>query len=274
MSVPGRSWRMSERILVLAVIVFAVLAVYRLVNKESAPAPAASPVAQPPAASAPQPEQAVGPPPGPAAAELLARIRSCSGKDLEGIVDKVTGAEALGLFKELSVTDRQTVFSALPAPILGRKAHALLGIPESSFRRAGNHGILASSLVEAAMGAAAASADPQVRTLCFTTAVDAQGVPQAPRGLFRPDERKIHACLDGGSEPTGEPGVLVRWTGKDSGALVYLHYLPLALNRRWNHVHFEVADTWPAGTYQVDFYRIGESVALLAEGSYTVGNRD
>ena len=272
----GRRWRFSERVLLLAVVCFAILAVARLATREPAPRPAAPPSPAPPSAQAPAAAAAVaGPPPSPAAAELLARIRSCSATDLEAIVDKLAGAEALGLYQKLSSSDRLAVFSALPAPILAKKAQELLGIPESSFRQAGRPGLLASSLVEAAMAAPGGVADPQRPGLDFATALDAQQAPLSPRRAFRGDERKIFACLDAGPEAEDVvPGVLVRWSEEGSGALVYLHYLPFALNRRWNHVYFEVADRWLPGTYRVCFYRVGEVAALLAEGTYVVGAGD
>ena len=111
----GRRWRFSERVLLLAVVCFAILAVARLATREPAPRPAAPPSPAPPSAQAPAAAAAVaGPPPSPAAAELLARIRSCSATDLEAIVDKLAGAEALGLYQKLSSSDRLAVFSALP----------------------------------------------------------------------------------------------------------------------------------------------------------------
>lgn len=269
----GRTWRLSERILLLAVVLFAVLAVFRLVTREPAPVAVEPP---PPGqetdqklarTDTPHTDQT---PPSPACAEVLERIRSCSPKDLEGIVDRMVGTEALVLYRQLTSADRQKVFTALPAPILSRKAKELLGVPESCFRNAGRPGILASSLVDAAMGTSGIPADPDRRGLSFATAVDAQGAPQGPRGIFRSDERKIYACMDSSPEPIGESGVLVRWIEEGSGSLVYLHYLPLALNRRWNYVFFEVAATWRPGTYRVNVFRIGRVASLLAEGTYVV----
>ena len=269
MSGSPRAWRMSERILLLAVVVFALLAIIRLV---SGPAPTAAPApgaegARPADRSAP-PD--AGPPPSPAAAELLARIRSCSEQDLQGIVDKMSAMEALSLNRTLSSSDRQAVLSAIPAPILARKAQTLLGVPEGCFRATKRPGLLAATLVEAAMGTPAVQVGSPPAALGFATAIDEQNAPQSPRAAFRPDERRIYACFDGGDEPGAVAGVLVRWSLEGSVAPIYLQYLPFAINRRWNYVYYEAA-AWAPGTYRVSFHRIGQTVSLLAEGTYVVG---
>lgn len=258
--------RLAGRILLLAVVIGAVVAVVHVFRQE--PSHPDAPHGQP--AVAVPPAAAGGPAPSPAAVELLARIRSCSGKELEGVVDRISGAEALGLYSQLTPADRQAVFSAVPAPLLARKANELLGIPESSFHHIGKAGLLASTLVDAAMGTAPAVDPSRRQELCFATALGDQGIPMVPRGSFRPTDRKIYACMDAGPEASGEPGVLVRWSDEGTGALVYLHYLPLSQNRRWNHVFFEVAEPWPTGSYRVRLYRLGDRADLLAEGAYVI----
>lgn len=271
MSGGDREWRTSERIMLGVVAILAVLVAFRLATREPAVAPL-SPVqaAQPPATAQPPGPARSGPPPSPACAELLARIRASSERDLEGIVNAVSGPEALGLYRQLSASDRQAALAALPAPLLARKANELLGVPESCFRGNGGPGRVAAFLVDAAMGSSGIPADPQAKVLAFTTVVDEQGVPVAPRGSFRPEERKIYACMDVGAESAGESGVLVRWTEADSGSLVYLHYLPLAAIHRWNYVFFEASAAWSPGVYHVRFYRLAKPAGMIAEGSYLV----
>jgi hypothetical protein len=262
-------------VLLLVVVAFAAMAAFRLLGAEPAPVPAA-PATMPAAivtAALPDtatPIHAVAPPHSAACNELLARIRTCSEQDLTAIIDKVDANEAVGLYSRLSIADRQAVFAALPMPVLARKAHDLLGVPENCFRDAVRPGLLASSLLDAAVGQPTASGSVRHQALRFTTALDDQGAPRDPRDGFRPGDRRIYACLDAGSESDGEAGVLVRWTAEASGAIVYLHYLPLDLNRRWNYVYFEVTGAWAPGAYRVGFYRIGESAGLLADGTYVI----
>lgn len=253
-------WRLSERLLLVAVIVLAALTVVRLAGSRSLSH----------AASAAVPTLPGGMSPSPAGAEVVARIRSCSEQDLHHLVDHVSAMEAAGLYSQLTPADRQAVFAALPVPVVARKAKELLGVPEGLFQDSQQAGVLASSLVEAAMGTPEGTAHVPPKPLVFTTAIDGQDLPQDLRTTFRPDERRIYACLDAGSDTTGESGVLVRWVDQDSDSVVYLHYLPLTAHRRWNHVYFEVASPWPSGAYRVSFYRLGASASLLAEGSYTV----
>ncbi len=276
----GRKWSMIERVLLLAVIVFAVLVAVRLANRESTqeshakPAVTLDATSPPTATEAHLSEPAVGPPPSAAGAELLARIRTCSEKDLAGIIDKLGGVEAYSLYHQLTVADRQAIFAAVPATILANKAHDLLGVPEHYFRRASKPGPLAHALVEAAMGTLSGSAQASRKELSFATAIDERRIPQAPRNTFRVDERKIYACLDSGADPKGESGVLVRWTEEGTGTVVYLHYLPIAANSRWNYVYYEAKNTWNPGSYRVCLYRLGVSVSLLAEGTYVVRKGD
>lgn len=208
----------------------------------------------------------------PAGAELLSRIRSCSVSELAGVVDRLSAMEALALYRQLSFSDRQSVLSALPRPLVARKAEQLLGIPAVCFQQEGDAGPLAAALVEAAMGKHASLADLSRHALSFATQVDDDNAPVKPRMVFGPADRKIYACLDAGPDVAPETGVLVRWVEDGSDDLVYLHYQPLAANHRWNYVSFERKDAWPAGTYRVGFYRVGAPVGLLAEGVYVVGN--
>lgn len=270
----ARGWRPVELVLLLVVVAFAAMAAFRLLAAD--PAPAGLTASAAPAALLPiiPGTSAVAPVAAPqrsaACSELLARIRSCSEPELAAIVDRLDVNEAVGLYSRLGASDRRAVFAALPAPVLARKARDLLGVPESCFRDATRPGLLAASILDAAVGQPAAPASARHRTLRFATTLDAQGAPQAPAATFRPGDRRIYACLDAGSEPDGESGVLVRWTAEESGAIVYLHWLPLDPDRSSNYVYFEAADAWASGTYRVGFYRIGESAGLLAEGTYTI----
>jgi len=269
MTDPQRSWRLSERLLLMAVIIFAVFGVFRLLSKPAeTPKPARQAVTSPAAASQPQVESEH--PPSPARAEVLARIRACSGSEIDALVDNLSGAEALTLYQRTTVTDRQQVFAALPVASVARKAKELLGVPESCFQHGGQPGVLAAFLVEAAMGTPGLPAALQSQTLSFSTELTEQNAPRQPRGAFRPDERTIYACLDAGPEPLGEAGVLVRWVNEDSGDLIYLHYLPLNLNQRWNYVFFAAATDWKPGAYRVSCYHLGAASGVLAEGRYRV----
>ena len=213
-----------------------------------------------------------GPPPSAVCSDLLARIRSCTQPELETLVDKMGPIEAYTLYKRLDAIDRERVLTALPVPLVARKAHELLGVPEGAFRQAGSPGSLASSLVDAAMGVSRASNAVPPQPLSFATAVDAQNAPVEPRTTFRPDERRIHVCLDAGAAAeTAEPGVLVRWTEEGPGTVMYLRYLPFSVHHRWNYVYIE-PPAWTPGTYRVQFYRLGQASAMLmAEGTYVIG---
>lgn len=206
----------------------------------------------------------------PAGAELLSRIRSCSARELDGVADRLSAGEALALYRQLSSADRQAVLSALPQPLLARKAEQLLGIPPVCFQVEGDAGRLAASLVEAAMGRPGAG--PPRHALSFSIQVDGDNAPIRPQIIFRPEDRKIHACLDAGPEALGESGVLVRWVVDSSDDPVHLRYQPLAADHRWNYVSFERKDAWPAGTYRVGFYRVRTPAELLAEGTYVIGS--
>jgi hypothetical protein len=267
-----RAWMILAATLLLVVAIGVALQAIRPSSNgptSEQPSPATAMVAQPFQLAA-----SARPAPSAACTELLSRIRSCSAKELDGIADKLGGMEALLLYRQLSSSDRQDVFAALPPPLLARKANELLGIPENRFRNDGNAGRIASALVDVAMGVPMPPGAQLRRELCFSTEVDDQHVPQHPLGAFRPTDRRIYACLDAAPEAAGEPGVLVRWTEEESGALVYLNYLPFALNRTWNNVFFEVTEAWTPGRYRVAFYRIAESVSLLAEGTYIIGKVD
>jgi hypothetical protein len=259
--------RNVESILVLVVIVLAVLAAIRLASRD------AERTVWEDASTVPEPGdiQAAGTPPSPACNELLARIRSCSAQELDGLVDKMGPLEAYSLYKRLSVADRGRVFAALPVPLVARKANELLGIPAASFRHASSPGNLANTLVDVAMGTPVAATGGQPRQLSFATAVDGQNAPVDPRGTFRADVRRIHVCFDAGPESeVVEAGVLVRWTEDGPGTVLYLRYQPFSINRRWNYVYYE-PPSWTPGTYRVQFYRMGEPIALLAEGTYVIG---
>jgi hypothetical protein len=258
--------RLLERTLVIAVVLLGALAVIRWAMPSATPPPSRPRVAPP---AAPQ----TGPPPSPAAAELLARIRASSDQELVSVVDRLSGAEAVGLYGRLTANDRQAVLSALPPALLAQKAEQLLGIPEALFRHGGKTGLLAASIADLAMGATMPAVQPQPATLVFATAVDGQNAPVEPRANFRPDAGRIHACLDGGVEPEGDAGVLARWIAQDTGALLHLRYLPFAVNRRWNYVWYE-SPRWQPGAYRVSLYRIGQAATLLAEGSFSVGRGD
>ena len=259
--------RNVESILVLVVIVLAVLAAIRLASRD-----AERTVWQDAStASESGDDQTTGVPPSPACSELLARIRSCSAQELDGLVDNMGPLEAYSLYKRLSAPDRERVFAALPLPLVARKANELLGIPVATFRNASSPGNLANTLVDVAMGTPIAAIGRQPRPLSFATAVDGQNAPVDPRGTFRPDERRIHVCFDAGPESeVQEAGVLVRWTEDGPGTVLYLRYLPFSINRRWNYVYYEPA-AWSPGTYRVQFYRVGDPLALLAEGTYVIG---
>lgn len=261
-------WMLVCGLLVVVIAVAMFVAVHRTAD-ESTPKATSSTPAQ--VADHPAEVAVAGPQPSPAGTELLARVRSCSAKELESVVDKLGAMEAYGLYKQLTVADRQAVFAALPPPLLARKANELLGIPAHHFRHDGKAGLIASSLVDVAMGTAGGGDLAQRKELCFATEVDQQHVPLRPRAAFRADERRIYACLDGGADAASESGVLVRWSEEASGALVYIHYLPFALNQRWNNLYFEVNATWNPGRYRVQFYRISDAVSLVAEGTYVVG---
>jgi hypothetical protein len=262
--------RNIESFLLLVVIVLGVLAAIRLATRDAAHGIGQEGVAT--AGSDDLDADGAGPPPSAVCRDLLARIRSCSQPELETLVDKMGPIEAWTLYKRLDALDRERVFNALPVPLVARKAHELLGVPEGVFRQAGSAGSLASSLVDAAMGVPRASAAGQPLPLSFATAVDAQNAPLEPRITFRPDERRIHACLDPGPEAeTADAGVLVRWTEEGPGTVMYLRYLPFSVRQRWNYVYLE-PPAWAPGTYRVQFYRVGgASVLLLAEGTYVVG---
>lgn len=259
--------RNVESILVLVVIVLAVLAAIRLATRDAE----RTVWEDGSTVSESGHDKAAGTPPSPACSELLARIRSCSEQELDGLVDKMGPLEAYSLYKRLSVADRGRVFAALPVPLVARKANELLGIPVASFRHASSPGNLANTLVDVAMGTPVAATGGQPLPLSFATAVDGQNAPVDPRGIFRPDERRIHVCFDAGAESeVVEAGVLVRWTEEGPGTVLYLRYLPFSVNRRWNYVYYE-PPSWTPGTYRVQFYRIGEPVGLLAEGTYVIG---
>lgn len=269
MTAPRRGRQLTERILLLIVIIFAVLAAIRLVSRSAVPEQPGTQASR--RSAIVDPELDAGPPPSATCSELLARIRSCSAQELEGLVDKMGPLEAYSLYKRLSVSDRERVFNALPVPLVARKAHELLGIPEGSFLQARRPGGLASSLVDVAMGVPGVGAGASPLPLSFATAVDGHNAPLDPRGTFRSDERRIHVCFDAGPDAEIiETGVLVRWTEDGPGTVVYLRYLPFSINRRWNYVYYEPA-TWAPGTYRVQLFRIGESAGLLAEGTYVIG---
>ncbi len=283
------------RILVLAALAFAGLWAFRarVPARAGAPvpsSPAATSVrppapqdAVPPAAEAnaqvppaPEVEKPTEPPPSPACAELLARIQGLPEKELEAVADGLVAAEAETLYGKLSASDRRQVFSALPRPLLARKAKELLGVPEVFLLKARFPGILAWGLADIASGAWKGTPKKHTVALRFAAAVDPMNAPVDARDRFRPGERRIYACLDAGPEPKGIPGVLVRWDeeGYGSDTLVYLHYQTLNLNRRWNYVYFDRQEPWPPGTYHVRFFQIGEPMLLLAEGTYVVGSGD
>jgi hypothetical protein len=260
----------------MAVVVLSALVVVRLITRDpggSSGHQHKSPQA-PPDVSSRNDDRVVSTPLSPAGVEVLARIRSCSERDLEGIANTMSDVEAYGIFHQLTDVDRQAVILALPVPILARKAHELLGVPESVFRSAPQPALLASSLIDAALGVGHGVTKARPKPLIFATGLDGQDAPLSPRGTFRSGERRIYACLDAGSEPIGEPGVLVRWSEEGSGTLVYLHYQPLSPNHRWSYVYFEVTGAWTPGTYRVGFHRIGTSASLLAEGTYFVAQGD
>lgn len=261
---------MSRRWVVALVLVVALAALVVVVaGRAGASARTAPPVAAPPASPrglpAPAPLRT-----SPAGDELLARIRACSERDLDGIADRLSAGEALSLYRQLTPDDRRAALASLPVPLLARKAHELLAIPEARIRQAERPGLLVSALLEAAMAGTSDPGGALPRPLRFATAVDAGHVPQDARDGFRSDERRIYACLDAGLAPLGESGVLVRWTAEGSGAPVLVRYLPLAPDRRWNYVFFEPPVAWTAGTYRVQVYRIAEPVVLLASGSFLI----
>lgn len=261
--------RNIESILLLVVIVLGVLAAIRLATRDAPHEVGQEGIAT--AASGDLDADHTGPPPSAVCRDLLVRIRSCSQPELETLVDKMGPIEAYTLYKRLDPIDRERVFNALPVPLVARKANELLGIPHDSFRAVRSSGALASSLVDAAMGVGSSGISAHSRPLSFATVVDGQNAPVDPRGFFRPDERRIHVCFDAGPESeVMEAGVLVRWTEEGPGTVVYLRYLPFSINRRWNYVYYEPA-SWAPGTYRVQFFRIAESVGLLAEGTYVVG---
>lgn len=258
--------------LLVAIAVIAVmLAVRFAVRGSSAAVPT---VATPTAPSAGQ--AASGAPARPvsaAASEMLTRIRGCSDKELESVIDRISPLEALDLYRRLTPADREMVLGAVPAPILARKAQTLLGIPDAHFRHADQRGRFASTLVDAAMGAAVEPVGPEPAVLRFAIVLDGQQAPINPRRIFRPDERRIYACLDHGADSVAVPGVLVRWSAEGSSVPLYLHYLPLALNRRWNYVYYEAPQPWPAGTYRVSLFSLEQVARLLAVGTFVVESR-
>ena len=256
--------------LLLAAIVLAVMGLVRFAVR--GPSPAAIPPAAP---SGPAAAPAETPRPASAAASaLLARIKACSQPELENVIDQVSPLEAIGLYHLLTPGDREAVLAAVPYPLLARKAHALLGIPESQFRHADQPGRLASTLIDAAMGVAPAEPGSPAAGLRFAVALDGQHAPLDPRHRFRPSERRIYACLDSGTDSVVVPGVLARWSREGTDTPLYLHYLPLALNRRWNYIYFDSPMDWPEGTYRVALFRVEEVARLLAEGTFLVDPKE
>ena len=278
----------AGRILVLAALAFGGLWAFRFrapptgkpvplpppLARQDAVLPTAGASVTLPAEEPSQPE----PPPSPACAELLARIQGRPEAELESVADGLVAAEAETLYGTLSASDRRQVFSALPRPLLVRKAKELLGVPEAYLGKARFPGIMAWGLADIASGAWKGTPRKDTVALRFAAAVDPMNAPVDAHDRFGPGARRIYACFDGGVEPKGIPGVLVRWTtgpeGEGPDALVYLRYQSLNVNRRWNYVYFEPDKPWAPGTYHVRFFQIGEPMILLAEGTYVVGRED
>lgn len=266
-------WRMAERFLGAVLVVLVVVTAYRLATRTPVGNPADPLGLGPePALRAPVARPGAGATTSPAGAELLTRIRATSERELGAVVDKLSGGDAFKMYAQLTASDRQAVLSALPAPILARKIHALLGIPEATIQEAARPGVLVASLIEVALTNSQEPQGTKPGTLGFTTTLDVQENPEGLRSTFKPDERKIHACLDGAAGSDLVSGVLVRWAAEGLTTPLYLHYLPLIPGRRWNYVYFESAVPWTPGIYRVSFYRIGETAGLMAEGTYTVAN--
>ncbi len=262
--------RAAGSVLLLAVIILVVMGLVRFAVRGPTPTvipPAASsgPAAAP--AEAPRPASV-------AAGALLARIKACSQPELENVIDQLSPLEAVGLYHLLTPSDREVVLAAVPYPLLAKKAHSLLGIPEAPFRHADQPGRLASTLIDAAMGVGSAGTGNPAAALSFAVALDNQHAPLDPRLRFQSTERRIYACLDGGADSAAVPGVLVRWSREGTDIPLYLRYLPLALNRRWNYIYYDSPTDWPAGTYRVALFGVEEVARLLAEGTFVVGPKE
>jgi len=131
-------------------------------------------------------------------------------------------------------------------------------------------GTFASDLFKVVSGETPKTAtDAPLEEITFSTTVNPNNSPLAPKNQFKPSDKRLYACFANKGTLLKQPKVVTRWTNRTSGQIEYLSSKLINQDAEYNYIWVEKKDGWPMGEYEVELLRT-QTMEKIASGFFTI----